>query len=214
MDLLWGDRKVLFEPVNLYFEDGYFENVFAEKNNKTLGATLAHRRYLKLGKDIIEKYPQHLAWNLGKFVLYLKSNNDKLYLKFLNKYGDGVYSHFYIKDERYLGKKGLYIYTVSGKLQYIGRCRDSFRKRINQGYGKIHPKNCYVDGQSTNCHLNALITKQRKEVEFFVYVSESNMEIEEIEKSLITFYNPPWNIALKSTQISEASERSFLPGVG
>jgi hypothetical protein len=36
MELLWGNRKLLFEPVHLYFEDEYFENVFAEKNNKTV----------------------------------------------------------------------------------------------------------------------------------------------------------------------------------
>jgi len=203
MELLWDNRKLLFEPVNPYFEDGYVENVFAEKNNKTVTDTLAHRRYVKLGEGIGKKYPQHLAWNLGEFILYLKSNDDRLYLKFLNKYGDGVYSRFLIKDEKYLDKKGVYIYTLSGQLQYVGRCRDSFRKRINQGYGKIHPKNCYIDGQATNCHLNALITERRQEVRFLVHVAESNTEIEEIEKSLIALYRPPWNIALKSTRILE-----------
>jgi hypothetical protein len=203
MELLRDNRKLLFEPVNLYFEDGYFENVFAEKNNKTVKDTLAHRRYVKLGEEIVKKYPQHLTWNLGAFILYLKSSDNKLYLKFLNKYGDGVYSRFFIKDEKYLDKKGVYIYTLSDQLQYVGRCRDSFRKRINQGYGKIHPKNCYLDGQATNCHLNALITERRQEIRFFVHVAENNAEIEEIEKSLIALYSPPWNIALKSTQILE-----------
>ena len=197
MELVLDNRKLLFEPVNLYFEDGYFENVFAKKNNKTVKDTLAHRRYVKLDKEVVKKYPQHLTWNLGEFILYLKSNNDKLYLKFLNKYGDGVYSRFLIKDEKLLNKKGVYIYTLSGQLQYVGRCRDSFRKRINQGYGKINPKNCYTDGQATNCHLNALITERRQDVRFFVYVADNNAEIEEIEKRLIALYSPPWNIALK-----------------
>jgi len=195
MELLWDNRKLLFEPVNPYFEDGYVENVFAEKNNKTVTDTLAHRRYVKLGEGIGKKYPQHLAWNLGEFILYLKSNDDRLYLKFLNKYGDGVYSRFLIKDEKYLDKKGVYIYTLSGQLQHVGRCRDSFRKRINQGYGKIHPKNCYIDGQATNCHLNALITERRQEVRFLVHVAESNTEIEEIEKSLIALYSPPASLS-------------------
>lgn len=205
MELLWDNRKLLFEPVNLYFEDGLVENVFAGKNNKTVEDTLTHRRYVKLGEEIIKKYPHYLTWKLGEFILYLKSNDDKLYLKFLNKYGDGVYSRFLIKEEKYLDKKGVYIYTVSDQLHYIGRCRDSFRKRINQGYGKIHPKNCYIDGQATNCRLNALITERRQEVRFFVHVMESNTEIEAIEKSLIALYNPCWNIALKSTQILEGS---------
>jgi hypothetical protein len=41
------------------------------------------------------------------------------------------------------------------------------KKRISQGYGKISPKNCYLDGLATNCHLNALITetiKSKKEI--------------------------------------------------
>lgn len=203
MELLWDNQSLLFESVPLFFVDGYLENIFAHKNNKTVKDTLIHRRYAKLGEEITEKYPEHLTSNLGEFILYLKFNGDTLYSKFLNKYGDGVYSSFGIKDENYLGKKGVYVYTLLDQLQYIGRCRDSFRKRINQGYGKIHPKNCYIDGQATNCHLNALITQHRENIRFFVHVVEDNAVIAEIEKSLIARYNPPWNIALKSTRVLE-----------
>lgn len=174
MELFWNDRKLLFEPVELHFDEGHFENVFAGKNNKTVKDTLVNHRYSKLREETTKKYPQYLSWNLGEFILYLKINGDKFYLKFLNKYGDGVYSRFLIKDEKYLNKKGLYIYTLADQLQYIGRCRDTFRKRINQGYGKIYPKNCYIDGQRTNCHLNSLITARKQEVRFFVNIIDSN----------------------------------------
>ena len=205
MELLWDNRSLLFEPVPLFFAEGYFENIFAHKNNKSVADTLTHRRYAKLGEEITEKYPEHLTSNLGEFILHLKSKSDTLYLKFLNKYGDGVYSSFGIKDEKYLDKKGVYVYTLSNQPLYIGRCRDTFRKRINQGYGKIHPKNCYIDGQATNCHLNALITQHREDIKFFVYVVEDNAVIAEMEKSLIARYNPPWNITLKSTRALEGS---------
>jgi hypothetical protein len=204
MELTWDNGKLLFEPVTLYFEDGYFENVFGGKNNKTLAESLKHPRYIKLGREVYRRYRQHLNWKLGEFVLFLKKNNDKFYLKFLNKYGDGVYSRFSINDNKYLNKKGLYIYTLTDQLVYIGRCRDTFRKRINQGYGTIHPKNCYIDGQATNCHLNALVTSRRDEVRFFVHVLEGDFEIELIEKKLIALYNPVWNIALKTIQTLES----------
>lgn len=198
MELSWGNQAFSFEPVDLCFEEGYFENIFAAKNNKTVGETLRHKRYAGLAEETVKNYPQYLTWSLGKFILFLKSRNDLFYRKFLNKYGDGVYCRFFIEDERFLNKKGLYIYTLSGRLQYIGQCTDSFRRRINQGYGKIHPKNCYIDGQSTDCHLNALIAEQMQEVKFFVHVIRDISEIDPLERRLIPSYNPPWNIALKS----------------
>jgi hypothetical protein len=102
-----------------------------------------------------------------------------------------------IQDKRYLNKRGLYLYSAAAELRYIGRCRDTFKKRINQGHGKIHPKNCYIDGQATNCHLNALITEQREGVRLWVYPMEDNSLIEEIERELIEYHSPLWNIALK-----------------
>ncbi|MFK4618979.1 hypothetical protein ABIF50_002256 [Bradyrhizobium diazoefficiens] len=63
---------------------------------------------------------------------------------------------------------GVYAYFVGDDLKYIGRCKDSMKKRINHGYGKVHPKNCYLDGQSTNCHLNALIAPLRESVSLWL----------------------------------------------
>jgi hypothetical protein len=83
----------------------------------------------------------------------------------------------------------VYAYYIGGELKYIGRCRDSMNKWVNHGYGRIHPKNCYLDGQATNCLLNALITEVRDEV-------ESNDRIDLLEVSLLQSYRPPWNMML------------------
>ncbi|MEK7223887.1 MAG: hypothetical protein AAB156_06395 [Pseudomonadota bacterium] len=167
--------------------------MFGQKNNKTVLETLGHRRYARLRRQVEGAYPNLLQELLGNFLLSLKRRGDDLYRKFLNKYGDDKYSIFRIDDEEVLDKRGIYAYTVTNELKYIGRCRDSMRKRVNQGYGKIHPKNCYVDGQATNCHLNALITTEKEAVRLW-FCELDLSEIEPVERALISEHQPPWNI--------------------
>lgn len=76
---------------------------------------------------------------------------------------------------------------------YIGRCRDSMQKRVNSGYGNISPKNCFKDGQSTNCKVNALVTKHRKDIVLKIFVMEDVKEIEELESRLILECELVWN---------------------
>lgn len=83
---------------------------------------------------------------MSDFLTILKQNDDDFYMKFLNQYGDLIYSRFTINDEYFSGEKGLYLYTVDDEIKYIGRCLDTFKTRVNRGYGKIVPKNCYLDG--------------------------------------------------------------------
>ena len=183
-----------FERVPLRFEYGTYREVFAQKNNKTLGQTLDHHRYARIAKQVLPEYASSMGIPLGNFLLELKRKGDESYRRFLNKYGDLTYSTFAIADEAYLNTKGVYAYYVSNELKYIGRCRDSMKKRLNQGYGKIHPKNCYIDGQATNCHLNAKITQAGDGVSLWLCQIESDQEIEMIEPQLIRRYSPPWNI--------------------
>jgi hypothetical protein len=67
------------------------------------------------------------------------------------------------------------------------------KKRVNSGYGKISPKNCYLDGQSTNCKVNALVTKNLGSIKLKIFVMTNNQEIEELESRLIAEINPEWN---------------------
>ncbi|MNI75380.1 hypothetical protein D3C73_1315240 [compost metagenome] len=143
-------------------------------------------------------YSTYLYYKLGDFLRELKNNNDLYYKEFLNKNGDKTYSEFVIEDPQVKKSKGLYLYSVNNLVKYIGRCRDSFGKRINQGYGKIHPKNCFIDGQSTNCHLNNLVSINRGSTKFFIYKLTDNKEITTIEEELIKKYKPEWNLTLGS----------------
>lgn len=189
-------------PLQFVQRDGV-ENVFAGYE-KTLYQTLQKERYKDLVQRATQDYASHFERRLGVFLLELKQRGVGFYEEFLNDYGDLQYCRFSVQDDL-AAKKGLYCYTVDGEVKYIGRCRDSFKKRVNQGYGVIHPKNCYRDGQATNCHLNSLIAKEKGEIGFWVCPLESNTDIEELEKRLIKFPQDPkrkleWNIALKDKQ--------------
>jgi hypothetical protein len=190
------NREYQFEEVKLVIQKKDIQNVFFHKNNKTLGQTFDHHRYSRLSKILKEKYRTRLQENLGDFLKSIKEAGDKNYLCFLNKYGDETFCQFSI--DNYLEDKGIYCFVVDGTIKYVGRCSDSFKKRINQGYGKIHPKNCFIDGQATNCHVNSLINS-KTDVKFGVYSmnDSSTQQIAELEKMMLTCNRFEWNIQRK-----------------
>lgn len=186
-----------FHQVQLTFEPGTKTDLFALKNNKTLEATLRTPRYHSLAAMVHAIYFESIQKPLGTFLLERKQAGDMVYKRFLNRYGDETYSRFSIQDAIWLHRKGLYCYKAGEVMVYIGQSQDSFGKRINQGYGNISPKNCYLDGQATNCHLNSLITCCKEEVRLFLYQLNDLAAIDMLEKHLIHTYQPAWNIALK-----------------
>lgn len=183
-----------FSEVALKFVGGIQTNNFSLKNNKTLRQTIEHRRYLKLRDETEEKFGAEMDKPLGKFLLELKIKGDQFYKRFLNSYGDSTYSVFNITETSALNLKGVYAYTFQDDLVYVGRCRDAIGKRINHGYGKIHPKNCYIDGQATNCHLNSLITSKYHSIRFWLHPLTSDDQTIDVERRLIRSYSPSWNI--------------------
>jgi hypothetical protein len=193
MNLKINDRKIEFKIISLTFEEKNIESVFYNKNNKTLKQTFEHPKYSRLNLLLCEKYKAYLDKNLGDFLKILKKGKDSNYLCFLNKYGDNKYCKF--KIDTHLLDKGIYCYIKDDKIKYVGRCTDNFKKRINQGYGKIHPKNCFIDGQATNCHLNSIINSADN-VKFGIYTmtDKSTDEIKELEKQILTCNRFEWNI--------------------
>jgi len=179
--------------ISLTFEDEIYTDVFKDKNNKSLQETLLSSRYLKFKTYTEENYSQYISMMLGEFLYMLKSSNDIFYKEFLNDYGDLAYSRFMLSDSSQYSLKGVYFYYVNNELKYIGRCRDSMQKRVNSGYGNISPKNCYIDGQSTNCKVNALVTQNRESVVLKIYPMDDVKEIEELESRFIDELMPEWN---------------------
>jgi hypothetical protein len=197
-------RTLVFHQVKLDFFASELQNIFAKKNIKTLAQTLQSPRYEHLSETVYLKYSDFLDTRVGYYLEMLKRSGDKFYKHFLNPYGDMAYCTFSIGSD--LNYKGLYCYLVGEQIRYIGRCRDTFARRINYGYGCISPKNCFLDGQSTNCHLNALINLHCDEVELYVCRLVDNEEIEFLERQLIRHYQPEWNTALKVNSKLESGE--------
>ena len=196
MRLVAESHVLGFFPLRLVFDRVVVTDVFAGKNNKTVAETLAHRRYRHLWRIVRDRYPESLNHKLGEFLRALKRAGDPFYLRFLNKYGDGTYCKFWIVTSAHSDRKGLYCFALPGELKYIGKTTSSFGKRMNQGYGTISPKNCYLDGQATNCHLNSSITRNRDLVELYVCPLDRESEIGRLERILIRQYQPEWNTAL------------------
>lgn len=182
-----------FKIIPLTFEKKNIENVFYDKNSKTLKQTFEHPKYSRLKLFFADKYKKYMDSKLGNFLKVLKEAQDRNYLCFLNKYGDEKFCKFYI--DTYLDDKGIYCYIKDDKIKYIGRCTDNFKKRINQGYGTIHPKNCFIDGQATNCRLNSLINSYDN-IRFGVYLltDKTTEEIKKLEKLILTCNRYEWNI--------------------
>ncbi len=193
MNLNINNKTLKFKIIPLTFVKKDISSIFYSKNNKTLNETFDHHKYSRLKLLLAGKYKSHLNKKLGDFLKILKDGNDSNYLCFLNKYGDNKFCEF--KIESNLNDKGIYCFIKDDKIKYIGRCSDNFKKRINQVYGKIHPKNCLRDGQATNCRLNSIINSEDN-VKFGIYTmtNETTDEIKELEKQILTCNTFNWNI--------------------
>ena len=191
-----NNLELSFREVKLYQFKNNLENIFKDYKSKTISETINSKKYKNL-KSLIEN-ENDMNMPTGEFLLKLKNNRNKNYLSFLNNYGDKVYSHFGISENEVFSKKGIYTYYLNDKIKYIGITKDNYQKRINNGYGNISPKNCFKDGQTTNCHLNWLISSSFNNIKFYVKIMDNVDQIMSIEKKLIQKYDPPWNIQLKN----------------
>lgn len=194
MEIRVDNKTIDFKIIPLTFVCKDILSVFYNlKSKKTLLQTFDHVRYLRLKPSFVDRYKDHLDKRLSDFLKSLKETNDKNYLNFLNKYGDNNFCEFRISDN--LTDKGIYCYIADDRIKYVGRCTDNFKKRINQGYGKINPKNCFIDGQATNCHLNSLINSTNN-VKFGVHImtDQTTEQIRELEKLILKSDTFEWNI--------------------
>lgn len=154
------------------------------RSKADLQTVTTRKRYLHLfehfrSEDRLSGIP------LGEKLMAMKNEGNQDYRLFLNEYGDLVYSDFKLVGTG-AEQKGVYVFTVNDRPVYVGRCRDSFKRRVNAGYGRISPKNCFLDGQRTNCRINAAITEARRsgEVKFWVCPISDNREIMEAETNI------------------------------
>lgn len=109
----------------------------------------------------------------------------------LNRHGQGPFCRFSVSGLP--ATSGVYAVTVGRILKYVGIANDLRQRWGPQGYARIHPKNCYVGGQSTNCKVNNRILRAAKEgskVELWIHETPDPRLLEE---RLIDELDPPWN---------------------
>ena len=91
---------------------------------------------------------------------------------------------------------GVYaIVNGEGEVLYIGRAQDSLAIRWGRrGYSVIDPRNCFVGGQSTNCHINALITNELMTGRSPTLQVHETASPSDLEARLIAALRPRWNL--------------------
>ncbi len=74
----------------------------------------------------------------------------------LNRYGAGPFVFLQLTPLPLV--QGVYAVVADrNEILYLGQSADTIRNRWQMGYGSIQPRNCFQNGQSTNCRLNNLI---------------------------------------------------------
>jgi len=117
----------------------------------------------------------------------------------LHPYGSGPFCRFNV----FSPVDGIGVYSIvedqNREVLYIGKCTgvtSTLRKRFNQGYGSIQPRNCYEGGQSTNCRINSLILDGAKNggvLSVYYHKAQTKGATDAMEACLIGKLRPPWN---------------------
>lgn len=116
----------------------------------------------------------------------------------LHKYGEGAFCRFSIHP-KWNNAPGVYAFFINDDLAYIGQCVD-FAARINLGYGRISPRNCYTGGQSTNCKINKLVLNAVKEGFTVVIYFHNTSDYDEVESKLIAYLKPSYNWVMRTNR--------------
>ena len=110
----------------------------------------------------------------------------------LNPHGVGPFCRLRIAIGRH--EAGVYAVVVGVDVRYVGICEDLSERWGPRGYGAIHPRNCFVGGQPTNCKINsALLREVKAGGEPRLFFTEMANRRREFEGALISALNPPWN---------------------
>lgn len=109
----------------------------------------------------------------------------------LNRHGAGPFCRFKLKS--LCQTAGVYVLTIDDEVKYVGRARNFAERWGSRGYGTISPRNCYQDGQPTNCKINNRILRTKLEgarIDLWFHPTE---QIERTEVELISALSPAWN---------------------
>jgi hypothetical protein len=111
----------------------------------------------------------------------------------LNPHGKGPFCQFLLPTLS--ESAGVYAIVVGEEVVYIGECQNLSERYGPRGYGVIHPRNCYVGGQSTNCKINArvLFSIRNRTSPALFFLEETRFHRKDVERDLVNRLQPRWN---------------------
>jgi hypothetical protein len=110
----------------------------------------------------------------------------------LNPHGAGPFCRLRIAQQ--VREPGLYAVMAADEVRYIGIADDLAERWGPRGYGAIHPRNCYVGGQATNCKINAAVLRAVKAGNrLYLYFARVLADRRQIEARLVAALRPPLN---------------------
>lgn len=129
----------------------------------------------------------------GNVVKYYPQNkfNNKKGLP-LSYHGKGAFCRFSINAG---DMPGVYLWVVDGQIIYIGET-SRLQQRLNNGYGIISPRNCYIGGQNTNCKMNKVILDYHEFGKMVSLYFHPTTEHKMVELELLRKVKTPYNASI------------------
>ena len=113
----------------------------------------------------------------------------------LHAYGKGSFCRFRLSDLN--TDAGVYVITSDRATKYVGMCQNLAERFGPKGYAVIHPRNCFVGGQQTNCRINKLIMETAKAGHRIGLWFQNEHEFDKrnrLEQDLRDNLRPEWNL--------------------
>lgn len=88
---------------------------------------------------------------------------------------------------------GVYLWVVDGEIIYIGETVNLL-KRFNSGYGNISPRNCHINGQSTNCRMNKVVLEYYRKGQIIDLYFLPTEDYKQIEFALLQRIHTKYNV--------------------
>ena len=113
----------------------------------------------------------------------------------LHAYGRGLFCKF--KFPNLDNRPGVYALQIDNEFRYVGQTINLAQRWGPVNYGSISPRNCFNEGQPTNCRINHHMWKagsNNADISlWFLEVTGGKPDLDRIENELIYQLDPIWN---------------------
>ena len=147
-------------------------------------------KFYSAGEISVQRNPDGSVTEYAPQTRYAKRASTKL-----NRHGEGVFCRLSVSGLPISG--GIYLVISDGEVRYVGKAANLHNRWAAGQYGTIQPKNCYVGGQSTNCHINKRVledTRLSRKLELLYVVEDLPSERALVENHLFDEFKPVWNL--------------------